>query len=248
MDDPAGHRFYGELAEWWPLISPVEDYAEEARYLGDLLSAAGPSVREVLELGSGGGHCAHHLTQRFTFTLVDLSDRMLDVSRRLNPGSEHIQGDMRTMRLGRTFDAVLVHDAIDYMTTEDDLRQALETAVVHCRPGGVAVFVPDHTREMFAASADHDGSDSADGRGVRFLEWSWDPDPADTWTQTDYAFVLRERDGSTRVVHESHRCGLFDRATWLRLLAEAGFDAEIVREETTDDDREPRDVFVGRRR
>ena len=29
--------------------------------------------------------------------------------------TEHVQGDMRTLDLGRTFDVVLAHDAIDYM-------------------------------------------------------------------------------------------------------------------------------------
>ena len=110
-------------------------------------------------------------------TLVDLSDEMLDVSRRLNPECEHLCDDMRTVRLGRSFDAVYVHDAIDYMTTEADLRRAIETAYAHCRPGGVAVFVPDHTSEAFEASTDHGGDDSAHGRGVRYLEWTWDPDP-----------------------------------------------------------------------
>ena len=103
-------------------------------------------VREVLELGSGGGHVALHLKQRFAMTLVDLSEDMLAVSRRLNPECEHLQGDMRTVRLGRTFDAVFVHDAVDYMTTEADLRRAIETAFAHCRPGGIAVFVPDRPR------------------------------------------------------------------------------------------------------
>jgi hypothetical protein len=39
-------------------------------------------------------------------TLVDLSEEMLVVSRQLNPECQHHQGDMRTVRLGRTFDAV----------------------------------------------------------------------------------------------------------------------------------------------
>ncbi|MEA2702730.1 MAG: hypothetical protein QOD63_675, partial [Actinomycetota bacterium] len=68
----------------------------------------------MLELGSGGGHNAVHLVADFAMTLVDLSDQMLDVSRRLNPGCEHVVGDMRTVRLGRSFDAVFVHDAVDY--------------------------------------------------------------------------------------------------------------------------------------
>ena len=139
------YRFYGDLAAWWPLISPPEEYAEEAAFAATVLRSAAIPVHDVLELGSGGGNNAVHLKASFAMTLVDLSDEMLEVSRRLNPECEHPLGDMRTVRLGRTFDAVFIHDAIDYMTTEDDLRRAIETAFVHCRPGGVAVFVPDRT-------------------------------------------------------------------------------------------------------
>ena len=243
-DPPIHHRFYGELAAWWPLISPPEDHAEEAAFAATVLASA-PDVREVLELGSGGGHNAVHLKAQFEMTLVDLSDEMLAMSRRLNPECAHHQGDMRTVRLGRTFDGVFVHDAVDYMTTEADLRAAIETAHVHCRPGGIAVFVPDHTAETYEASSDHGGSDGADGRAVRFLDWTSDPDPDDTWTVTEYAFLLREADGSARVVHETHRTGLFSREVWLRLLAETGFAAGALPEVTTED-RAPRELFVGR--
>jgi len=236
------HRFYGELAEWWPLLSPYTEYAEEAAYAASLLSPA----REVLELGSGGGHNAVHLKTRFDLTLVDLSEDMLAASRELNPECAHVRGDMRTVRLGRAFDAVFVHDAVMYMTTEDDLRRAMETAFVHCRPGGRAVFVPDEVTETFEPSTDHGGVDGADGRAARYLAWSWDPDPADTWTVTGYAFLLRDAGGEVRSVHETHRTGLFGRAVWLRLLAETGFAPELVTE-VTEEDRTPRDVFLARR-
>jgi SAM-dependent methyltransferase len=246
MTEAVSHRFYDDLASWWPLISPPEEYAEEAAFAATLLRSAAIPVREVLELGSGGGHNAVHLKSEFALTLVDLSDRMLDVSLGLNPECEHRQGDMRAVRLGRAFDAVFVHDAVDYMASEDDLAQAVTTAFVHCRPGGVALFVPDETRETFVASAAHGGNDGADGRGVRYLEWSWDPDPADTWTLTEYVFLLRPADGPVEVVHETHRLGLFGRDDWLRLLAAAGFVAIAVTEETTED-RTPRELFVGHR-
>ena len=171
---------------------------------------------------------------------------MLAISRKLNPECEHLHGDMRTLRLGRLFDAVFIHDAIEYMTSEGDLRAAIETAFAHCRAGGVALFVPDNTRESFEPCTDHGGSDATDGRGARLLEWTWDPDPNDTWVLTDYAFVLREADGTTRVVHESHRTGLFSRDTWLRLIREAGFAAEVMIEETNEA-RSPREIFLGRR-
>jgi len=247
MTDPrTDYRFYGDLAGWWSLISPPEDYAEEAAYAASVLSSASIPVRDALELGSGGGHNAVHLKARFAMTLVDLSDEMLTMSRRLNPECDHHQGDMRTVRLGRTFDAVFVHDAVAYMTNEADLTHAIETAFVHCRPGGIAVFVPDHTAETFEATTDHGGIDDASGRGVRYLEWDWDPDPNDTWTRTEYAFLLRDADGSVRVVHETHRTGLFGRDVWLRLLADAGFDPSAVTEQTTED-RTPRELFIGHR-
>ena len=240
------YRFYGDLARWWPLISPPDDYTEEAAFAGSLLSQTGIPVREVLELGSGGGHNALHLKESFAMTLVDLSDEMLAVSRQLNPECDHRQGDMRTIRLEREFDAVFLHDAIDYMTDEADLRRAMETAFVHCRPGGTVLFMPDQIRETFEEGTDHGGNDAVDGSGVRYLEWDWDPDPDDTWRLTEYAFVLREVDGSIQVVHETHRTGLFSGDVWLRLLAEVGFEPERVTEETTED-RLPRQLFIGRR-
>ena len=241
-----GYHLYADLADWWPLISPPDEYAEEAAFAAGVLGQAAGPVREVLELGSGGGHNASYLSARFTMTLVDASPGMLAVSRRLNPGCVHIEGDMRTIRLGRAFDAVFVHDAVDYMTSETDLRQVIQTAFEHCRPGGIAVFMPDHTAENFEPGTGYGGADGTDGSAARYLEWSWDPDPADTWMLTAYAFLLRDKGGAVRAVHETHRLGLFSRRTWLRLLGEAGFAARAITEETSED-REPRELFTGQR-
>ena len=113
-----------------------------------------------LELGCGGGNTALHLKRRFRrLLLTDLSPEMLAVSRALNPECEHQVGDMRTLRLGRSFDAVFVHDAVCYMTTEADLRRAMETAWAHCRPGGAVLFQPDYVRENFRAAASAGGCD-----------------------------------------------------------------------------------------
>src|ERR1051326_7076670 len=126
-------KLYGELASWFHLLSSPPDYAEEADFARKLLAETGASPpRTVLELGSGGGNNASHLKAPFQMTLVDLSPGMLELSRGLNPECEHAQGDMKTLRLGRVFDAVFVHDAIMYMTTESDLRLAVENSLVHC--------------------------------------------------------------------------------------------------------------------
>jgi hypothetical protein len=145
---------------------------------------------------------------------------------------------MRTLRLGRTFDAVVVHDAIMYMTSVDDLRAAMATAFVHTRAGGAAVFQPDCVRETLKPDTDHGGHD-AESRSLRYLEWTWDPDPGDTTFVTDYAYLLRDADGVARAVHDRHVLGVFPREEWLRLLGEAGFEADSVV------DPWGREVFVG---
>jgi SAM-dependent methyltransferase len=238
---------YGELAPWFHLLTAPADYAQEAELYRRLLveNSARP-VRTVLELGSGGGNNASHLKAHFELTLVDRSPEMLELSGSLNPACRHVLGDMRDVRLGETFDAVFVHDAVAYITTEADLAATIATAVEHVRPGGVLLFVPDYVRERFeprTKCGGHDGND----RALRYLEWVWDPDPADTTYLCDFAYLLRDESGSVRCVQDRHVCGLFPRPTWLELLEAAGLEAEP---HVTEDDEEPAgaELFVAKMR
>jgi SAM-dependent methyltransferase len=237
-------KLYNEFASWWALMSPPFEYVEEAAfYCNTIRSVANGPIKTVLELGSGGGHNASHLKKHFTLTLVDRSPGMLAVSRRLNPECEHYEGDMRSVRLGRQFDAVFIHDAICYMTSEAELRQAIETAFVHCKPGGVALFAPDYVRENFQTGTDHGGHDDGN-RGMRWVEWTWDPDPDDTTYLADYAYLMREGDGSIHVEHDRHLEGLFPRQTWLRLSTDVGFTAKVVPFDHSEFDAQTHEVFV----
>lgn len=235
-------RLYAELAGWWQLISPTEDYAEEAAFFEELFRTA--NAKTILELGSGGGNVAWFLKREFEMTLTDLSGDMLAQSKKQNPGLEHVRGDMRALRLGRTFDGVLIHDAVMYMTTEEDLRAALTTAHEHLKPGGLAVIAPDWTAETFEPRTSHEGADDGD-RGVRYLEWVWDADPDDTKANCEYVLALKEGD-DLRTVVDRQVVGVFPRATWLRLLEEVGFEAGIVKDPSTGGERA--EVFLGRKR
>ena len=236
--------FYEELADWWPVISPVEEYAGESAEIVRVLRERRPGARTLLELGSGGGHVAHHLKGTFECHLSDLSEQMLACSRRLNPECAHVAGDMRTLDLGRPFDLVLAHDAIDYMTTERDLAATVATAWRHLAPGGLAIFIPDEVEEAFeGGGTDVCGSEAADGRAARLFEWVEADRPEGTVT-VHYVFLLRDANGEVRTFHERHVTGLFPRATWERLLAAQGFEVEVA-EERTDEDRHPRLFFLG---
>jgi len=241
-------KLYHELAEWFYLLTAPAEYAEEAEfYTKQLIAACDRPPNTVLELGSGGGNNASHMKAHFKMTLTDVSPAMLGLSRSTNPEVEHIHGDMRILRLGREFDAVFVHDAIVYMTTEEDLKAAIETAFVHCRAGGAALFAPDHVREKFEPYTDNGGHDAEDGRGLRYLEWTWDPDPSDNTYIVDFAYLLRNADGSVRVERDRHIEGVFSRDTWLRLLTEAGFRPKMVPFDHSELDPGSYEVFVAKK-
>lgn len=232
-------KLYSELASWFHLLSAPKEYAEEAEFARKtLVEASSTPVRTVLELGAGGGNNASHMKSAFAMTLTDLSQSMLDESRRINPECEHIAGDMRTLRIGRSFDAVFVHDALTYLTSREDLIQCMKTALVHCKPGGVALFMPDYVRETFVSGVHHGGHDG-DGRSLRYFEWTFDPDPSDTTYTIDFVLLLREGNSSVRVEHDHHVNGLFSRGEWLDWLREAGFKSPRMVEDPFD-----REVFI----
>ena len=245
VDPLDGPQLYDDLADWFHLLTAPADYADEAEFIHDLLSAriVGP-LHSMLELGSGGGNIASHLKRDLRLTLTDISLPMLEISQRLNPECEHIAADMRTVRLGRTFDAVLAHDAIMYMTGENDLVAALATAHAHLDPGGAVIVLPDHVAETFEPAVETGGSDAVDGsgRGVRYISWSHSPAPGASVQHTDYVLLLRAPDGSVEVVHDRHTTGIFARDTWSAAFARAGFAPPAVH-------RDPwrRDVFIARK-
>ena len=238
-------KLYTELADWWPVLSAPEDYAEEAEfYRQAIISAAELNPRTLLELGSGGGNNASHLKQHFAIALVDLSPEMLAISQALNPECEHIQGDMRTIRLNRQYDAVLIHDAIDYMQRAEDLCNAMITAYKHCKPGGVALLAPDHTSENFQPMTSHGGHDRG-GRSLRYLEWTWDPNPSDHTYISFMVYVMRQGDESVRCVEDRHVCGLFSRDDWFKFLEKAGFTPRLIPFEHSEVEGGACDVFLG---
>lgn len=221
-----GPRLYRDLVSFYPLIDPVEDHREEMDDAHEVLRGhVRGGLTHLLELGSGAGNNAFHMKRHVACTLTDISDPMLALSRAQNPECEHVIGDMRTLRLGRTFDAVLVHDAIMYLQTLEDLRAAALTAWVHTRPGGAALFLLDCTRETFADEETELIEGNDDARAVRGVIWSWDPDPTDTVAVEEFLLLLREGN-AVHAVHETHVFGVFPTATWIATLEAVGFRVE----------------------
>ena len=218
-------RLYHELAEWFTSLTRPEDYAEEAALYHQILQAESESeITTLLELGAGAGNNASHLKKHYQMTLTDLSAAMLAQSKKQNPECEHHVGDMRTIRLNKQFDAVFIHDAVDYMTTLEDLTAALETAAVHCKAGGIVLVVPDYVRHTFRESTSHGGHDKP--KSLRYLEWTWQPKDHKTTYFADFSYLLR--DGlETHAIYERHVCGLFSEDEWLSAFSKVDLRAKM---------------------
>jgi SAM-dependent methyltransferase len=139
---PAYARAYDALYE-------SKDYESECDLLLDVLRGAGGSdVERVLDLGSGTGSHALVLAQRGLGVVgVDRSADMVEIARQKAAGlppqrrPEFVSGDIREVRLDKTFDAVLMMFAVlGYQHTNAEVLDALATARAHLGVGGLFAF------------------------------------------------------------------------------------------------------------
>ena len=211
---------YNELAWTEDLLADPSDYEGEVAGYVDLIkrnSLHTPGT--LLHLGCGaGGHDAI-FKRYFAVTGVDISRGMLDKARLRHPDVEYIEGDMRTVRLGREFDAVAIPDSIDYMGSLPELRMAIGTAVAHLKPGGVLLVV-GKTREIFSDNNFAYTGEQEDLH-VTLLENNYiNRYRPDTYEAT-LVYLIRRR-GDLTVQTECHVLGLFSQEAWETVFAEAG--------------------------
>ncbi len=244
------YRMYDDFAHLWPLISHHSDYEMEARYWRDaLLAELGNRRLSILEFGVGGGNNLHHIlypgcdgimsddaacngahmgTDRPSHdaVVVDPSSKMLANCKLLNPSVEQHIGDMRTARLDRKFDAVLIHDAVCYLLSEDDIIATLDTARAHIRDGGVLIMAPDWYTETYPGTRLDAGIRRDVSPEFASIEYDHDPDPDDTTLESVFIYIIKNDDGSVRVEEDRHITGIFSIHTWLALMERAGFSSK----------------------
>lgn len=218
-------RLYNELSWIWPFLSPPENYADEAASFVKRFRDAGvPDRGTLLHLGSGGGSLDFHLKKLYRVTGVELSQNMIRWAHSINVEVEYVQGDMRSARLGRKFDAVLIHDAIAYMLTPADLQAAYATAAAHLRPGGVMVALPELVKQFFKQHQVRHRTIERDGKSVTTFEVTYDPDARDETFETTFVYMIREN-GKLTVETDTHVQGIRPLGTFLEAIRAAGFDA-----------------------
>lgn len=138
--------FGASYAHAYDALYGTKDYAGECDAIETLFArhAAAP-VRTLLDLGCGTGtHALEFARRGCEVTGADRSGAMLEIARAkaaaTAPPLKFVEGDLRVLRLGRTFDAaVMLFAVLGYQATDDDFSAALATVAAHLRPGGLFV-------------------------------------------------------------------------------------------------------------
>jgi cyclopropane fatty-acyl-phospholipid synthase-like methyltransferase len=113
----------------------------EAQYLRELLSRLPARPGQVLDLGCGMGEpiAAFLIEAGCAVTGVDAAPAMIARCRSRFPGMTWVVQDMRTLALGRRFDAVLAWDSFFHLRQEEQ-RSMFPIFRDHLSPGGVLLF------------------------------------------------------------------------------------------------------------
>jgi len=222
---------YNELAWLEPIIAPVEDYAKESEsYCMLFWKHSRIEPKTLLHLGSGAGINDYTFKKYFEVTGVDISKGMLEVAESINPEVNYHFGDMRTVRLEEVFDAVIIPESINYMTTEVDIEKTILTAYKHLNPGGILLFIT-HIKEEFTEN-NFVYTGSKDDLEVTVFENNYYPDPEATTYEATIVYLVR-REGKLDIYTDRHVLGLFRRDIWLEIIRSAGFEVQLQKQEDT---------------
>jgi ubiquinone/menaquinone biosynthesis C-methylase UbiE len=212
----ANWKAYNDLAwteDWFVEPSDYED--EVSCYISLINKYASSHPTTLLHLGSGAGGMDRVFKRHFSVTGVDISPGMIAKARSANPDIEYIEGDMRSLRLNRQFDAVVIPDSIDYMLTLNDLDKAFKTAVHHLKLNGILLVV-GKTQEIFHNN-NFAYTGEKDGIHITLLENNYINPSTPNSYEAILIYLIRQQEELT--IHmDRHVLGLFSQKNWERVF------------------------------
>jgi SAM-dependent methyltransferase len=132
---------FNAYSRYYDLLYRDKDYAAEVEYIDRLLQRHGATGSELLEFGSGTGKHGRLLAQRgYQVVGIERSADMVAQAKQVD-GFQCQVGDISTVQLGRTFDAVLsLFHVISYQISNEDVRAVFARAAEHLSLGGLFIF------------------------------------------------------------------------------------------------------------
>lgn len=215
MLEPVSTKVFDAYSLYYDLIYRDKDYARESAYVLGALRRHGQRLESLLELGCGSGrHAACFAQEGVRVDGVELSESMCAKAVAMQ-GSQPAaaasrmafrQGDARTVRTGRTYDAVtsLFHVA-SYQTSNSDLVNFVATAAAHLAPGGLFLFDVWYGPAVLHERPEQRMKEVRDGemRVIRFTRPVHRPN--DNVVDVNFHVLAQaQTDGPWQELHETH--------------------------------------------
>ena len=222
-------KAYTELAWTESLVNPPAEGLEEVELFAKLIKQNSKiNTKTLLHVGSGSGIYDYTFKKHFKVTGVDISKKMLEIAVKRNPEVDYHHGDMRTIELGKKFDAVTIPESIGYMTTKEDLKRAIATANKHLKPGGVLLIMAN-IKETFKSNNFVYTGKKGDIE-ITIFENDYIPHDNHSIYEATIIYLIRDK-GKLKTYTDVHTLGLFDKKTWFFLLKEKGFEVKETKKE-----------------
>jgi SAM-dependent methyltransferase len=247
-----GHQHRGDTPVYGHDVTEVydlfyrgrgKDFGAEAAAVARVIRSRKPDVSSVLDVGCGTGEHLRSLGGQFDqIAGLEMSPAMCELARDKLPGVPVHQGDMREFDLGPTFDAVCcLTSTLGYMSTVDELGQAVAAMARQLVPGGVLVidpwWFPDQYRDGHVA----DDLVRSDGTTIARVSHSRRADEPGQSVRNEAHYLVADGRGVRHFRHVQ-TLTLFSRAAYLGAIERAGCVAEHLDDEAEFADR---GLFVG---
>lgn len=212
---------YARRPELYDLEYSFKDYAAESATIARLVRGRKPDARTLLDVACGTGGHLEHLRGAFTCEGVDLDAGLLAIARVRVPDVPLHEGDMRTLDLGKTFDAAsCLFSAIGFVGSPEGLDDAAAAFARHLEPGGVLLVEPWIEPDAWMPGRPYALAANGDGISVGRVTIGGLRDERISTTEMHYAVATA--DGVEEWV-EHHELYLFTREEMRAAFERAGF-------------------------
>jgi ubiquinone/menaquinone biosynthesis C-methylase UbiE len=128
--------------EWYETVYDGADHAVARLAETQLHTHLGRMPESLLDIGCGTGRDLEYLAEHIPDTVgVDYQQTMIDYARRQRPMIAFHTGDMRVLRLGRTFEAITSFGfAIANIHANRDIDRVMATYAAHSQPGTLLIL------------------------------------------------------------------------------------------------------------
>jgi SAM-dependent methyltransferase len=220
---------YSKVARIYDLLytgTGIKDYPAESDALHAIIQEASPGARTLLDVACGTGAHLEILRRWYEVEGVDLSPEMLEVARKRLPDVPLQVADMRTLDLGRKFDAVTcLFSAIGYVTDPVEMGSTIGRLADHVAPGGVLI-VDGWVRPEDWGDDYRGGPDVASDDTTMVVRLTLSRRTGSI-TEMDLHHLVRDADGIDHFV-ERHRLALVSTADYIAAFEAAGLRPRVV--------------------